>query len=65
MSKDRVCHRHEDSALIQDILNVMYDTLRSLAKNTMVLSDTRNIIRDRIDISVWDVNFYEMRKEVK
>ena len=31
-------------------------------KNTMILSDTRIIIQDRIGTSVWGVTFHEMRK---
>ena len=32
MSKGRPCHHHEVSSFIQDILNVMYDSLQSLAQ---------------------------------
>ena len=32
MTKDRPCHKHEVSSLIQDILKVTYDSLQSLPK---------------------------------
>ena len=66
MSKDRLCHHHEFASLIQDILNVIHDSLRWLAKKkTMILSDTRTIIQDRIDISVRDITIHENEKYVR
>ena len=63
MTKDRPCHKQEVSSLIQDILKVTYDSLQSLPKNTMIVFYyKKNIIRDRIGISVRDGTIHEMRK---